>query len=280
MKRRHCGFTVGMALALGSSILVLHAQEKPSREKHDGSVSQEAKSTFGSICAGCHGLDGRGGERGPDVVSRSEVLRKTDAELFAVLKEGRPNKGMPAFAAYGDKQLSALIGYLRELQGSGKQAVTGGDEGRGKELFFGRAKCSDCHMVSGQGGFYGQDLTGYAARRTAEEVRAAIIAPGKGRDPRTGLLRVKLADSTLLTGMPRNEDNFSLQLQTDDGKFHLLDKAQIVSLERTGSSAMPSDYGRRLTEKELTDLVSFLSRSASAENTQKAAQPSEDGDDE
>ena len=263
---------------LGGSIFLLHAKEKPGQAAAGSAPQPQAKSTFESVCSACHGLDGHGGERGPDVASRSEIVHQSDAELFAVLKEGRPSKGMPGFAGLGEKQLLALVRYLRELQGAGKQAVTSGDAEHGRELFFGKARCSDCHMVRGQGGFYGQDLTGYAATRTAEEVRAGIVTPGKGRDPRTGPVTVKLADSTLLTGMPRNEDNFSLQLQTPDGKFHLLGKAQIVSLERAGSSAMPVDYGRTLSEKELGDVVSFLSRSA--ENARKKAAPSEEGDDE
>jgi hypothetical protein len=63
-----------------------------------------------------------------------------------------------------------------------------------------------------------------------------------------------------LSGLVRNEDNFSLQLQGTDGTFHLLMKSQITKVERTGRSLMPADYGTRLSSAELDDLVSYIAR--------------------
>jgi len=73
----------------------------------------EAKAAFDTACASCHGLDARGGERGPDLVSRSEVVRKTDAELRKILTDGKTSAGMPSFASYAPAKLSALVDYLR-----------------------------------------------------------------------------------------------------------------------------------------------------------------------
>jgi cytochrome c oxidase cbb3-type subunit III len=281
MKRNHVAVAVliGLTYAVGVTVFALHGQNKP-REANSGDTRRsEAKTTYENVCASCHGLDGRGGERGPDIVSRPDVVHNTDVELVLILKRGKPSRGMPAFASYDDAQLSALVAYVRELQGAGKQDSHAGDPARGRELFFGKGKCSECHMVNGQGGFFAPDLTGYAARRTANDVRSAIVAPSKDRDPRVGLVTVKLTDGTVLTGIPRNQDNFSVQLQTRDGSFHLLSRTHIVSLEREGSSAMPSDYGRTLLATELSDLVSYLLRSAGSENTLKVRNL-EDGDDE
>jgi hypothetical protein len=63
-----------------------------------------------------------------------------------------------------------------------------------------------------------------------------------------------------LSGLIRNEDNFSMQLQGIDGQFHLLMKSQIAKVESTGHSLMPDDYGTRLSSAELDDLVSFIAR--------------------
>jgi putative heme-binding domain-containing protein len=169
---------------------------------------------------------------------------------------------------------------LRALQGGSKQPVLAGDPSAGKTLFFGKAKCSECHTAEGHGGFFGSDLSGYAAAQPADDVRAAIVAPNKNRDPRSGLVTVKLTDATVLTGIPRNEDNFSLQLLTRDGTFHLLDKANIVELTRLGSSAMPSDYGRRLSAREIDDLIAFLQQMSRSRGTRSPASNREDGDDE
>ena len=134
-------------------------------------------------------------------------------------------------------------------------------------------------MVNGQGGFYGSDLTAYARRISADEVRAVIVDPNKDLDPRRGLVTVSLSDSTTLVGLARNQDNFSLQLQTPDGVFHLINKSDVCSLSYEGRSAMPSDYGAILSPEELNDLVSYLLRTSRSENTRKPKNNLEDGDD-
>jgi hypothetical protein len=60
------------------------------------------------------------------------------------------------------------------------------------------------------------------------------------------------------TGRVRNEDNFSLQLQTLDGIFHLLAKSELEELEYSSQSLMPSNFGSTLSPDELNDVVSYL----------------------
>ena len=239
-----------------------------------------AKADFENVCAGCHGLDGRGGERGPDIASRREVEQKSDAELAAILKYGKVTAGMPSFAQYGPAHRAALVAYLRVLQGRSKGNALPGDAAAGKTLFFGKAKCSQCHMVAGQGGFLAGDLSGYAVGRNADKIRAAIVAPDQGRDPRRGMVTVIRSDAATLSGVARNEDNFSLQLQTPDGTFHLLNKAEIRELRYEGRSGMPRDYGAALTARELNDLVSFLMRTSASAQVRDAEGQWHDGDDE
>ena len=97
MRKGRGSQAMGMAVVLGVSMVALSVFERPSQAQADSDAGGQGKATFESVCSACHGLDGRGGERGPDVASRSEVVAKSDAELLNVVKEGRPNKGMPAF---------------------------------------------------------------------------------------------------------------------------------------------------------------------------------------
>lgn len=252
--------------------IALDAQNSPptTASKTNAAGLSEAKTAFNTACASCHGLDARGGERGPDLVSRPEVVRKTDAELLKILIDGKTAAGMPSFASFAPARLSGLVSYLRSLQGRSKRLPLPGDPVRGKALFFGKAKCAVCHMIGGQGGFFGQDLTSYATRMSADDIRSVVVSPSKDLDPRRGLVTVMLADSTTLSGLPRNEDNFSLQLQTPDGVFHLLNKSDIKDLAYTGRSAMPSDYGAILSPVELNDLVSYLLDTSRPVSGQKA----------
>jgi alcohol dehydrogenase (cytochrome c) len=69
---------------------------------------------FASRCASCHGTDGNGGELGPAITTR--VPARTDEELQAVVREGLPGAGMPAFSSLSGAELTDLIRYLRSLK--------------------------------------------------------------------------------------------------------------------------------------------------------------------
>jgi cytochrome c oxidase cbb3-type subunit III len=169
---------------------------------------------------------------------------------------------MPSFEYLGDDLLHALVLHLRSLQGNRAATPLSGNAQRGKELFFGKGECSSCHMVNGQGGFYGSDLTAYARGRSPEAIHDAIVFPNRDLDPRRRTLAVTLPDGKSLEGIAQNEDNFSIQLLTPDGTLHLLSKSSLASLTHRDESPMPADYGKRFSAAEIDDLVSFLSSTA------------------
>jgi putative heme-binding domain-containing protein len=237
------------------------AQEKSSPAKNSQANPQTAasgKQTFETICAGCHGLDGQGGERGANIVSRPEVRKLSDRELLQVVRDGRPAKGMPPFSALGDTQLASVVSHLRGLQGKGTVEALPGDPVAGKELFFGSAGCSSCHMIRGAGGFLGADLSSYGANVSPKDMREAILSPNKENDPRRRTITVTTEDGKAFTGIVRNEDNFSLQLQATDGTFHLFSKSGVKSVEVQSQSLMPAEYGSKLSSKQLDDLINYL----------------------
>jgi putative heme-binding domain-containing protein len=217
----------------------------------------DANQQFTSRCGICHGIDGRGGEHAPDITSRA-VAELSDADLRSVLENGIPTRGMPSFAGLGPAAIKSLVSYLRILQGRAGSAALNGNPVRGRELFFGRAGCFDCHMVRGAGGFLGADLSSYSGSHSPERVRQAIIDPNRDIDPKAEIVKVTTRDGSELTGLARNEDNFSIQLQTLDGSFHLLLKSDLVALSHERHSLMPPDYASRLGAQDLDDVVSFL----------------------
>src|SRR5580698_4237406 len=50
---------------------------------------------FSSTCAGCHGLDGRGGERAPGIAGNAQAEGLSDAQIFGIISNGISGTGMP-----------------------------------------------------------------------------------------------------------------------------------------------------------------------------------------
>jgi len=67
---------------------------------------------FESRCARCHGADATGGESGPGIVA--QIAARSEADLAAFIREGRPARGMPAIALT-DQEMKDLTPYLRSL---------------------------------------------------------------------------------------------------------------------------------------------------------------------
>jgi cytochrome c oxidase cbb3-type subunit 3 len=242
----------------------LLAQEAPRRTQKpgpsNGKASQIGRQTFESTCASCHGLDGKGGERGPDIATRPDVVRLSDQQILRILRTGIPQAGMPAFAALGSATLSATMNHLRLLQGKGKSAAPSlpGSPDEGKQLFAGKAGCSACHAVQGVGGFLGPDLTTYGAGRSVDEIRGAILSPEKRRGTRKEMATATTEEGQTISGVVRNEDNFSVQLQSQDGTFHFLTRSELAGLTFAPKPLMPEDYDGKLSTTEMNDLVSYL----------------------
>lgn len=242
--------------------------QPPTTRRKDLKLDPAAgKQTFSSTCANCHGLDGRGGERAPDIAERPRVQQLSDDQLFKIIENGIPETGMPAFRSLPSPAIKAVVVYLRTLQGARWAVNLPGDPAHGETIFTGKAECSGCHMVAGKGGFIASDLSDYARAHTVEQIRKEITSPPNS-DHRARMVTATARSGEKYTGRIRNEDNFSLQLQALDGIFHFLAKSEIAELEYSAQPLMPSDYGSTLSPDELNDVVSFLMRAASTNTTQ------------
>ncbi len=185
---------------------------------------------------------------------------------------------MPNFAALGDAKLKALVSYLRTLQGKSAAMPIPGNAQHGESLFFGTARCSQCHMLNGRGGFIGPDLSVYAADSTPNEIRHSIVNSEPDRRHSLGQARVTLRDGKVWEGVVRNEDNFSLQLQSLDGAFHLIQKSDIAKIEPSSQPLMPNNFGQTLSPAELDDLVGFLMKTAKNAPEQAPKKPKREFD--
>ena len=221
-------------------------------------VHGAGRQMFESSCAPCHGLNGKGGEHAPDIATRPEVVRLSDSETLKVLRQGKPQAGMPPFAGLGTAKLSDILNYLRFLQGKRKTPTVMAGAEKGKEVFSGKGGCSECHMVHGSGGFVGPDLTGYGESHSAGDIRSAIVSADKRPGIRKGLAKATTPDGRQISGFVRNEDNLSVQLQAQDGAFYSLEKSDLSELTFDSEPLMSDSYGAKLSKAELDQLVGYL----------------------
>jgi len=236
----------------------LAGQENPVSNNSSDAALIEGRQTFAASCASCHGLDGRGSERAPDIADRPDVRELSDAELLRIIREGVAGTGMPAFRTLGKPTIQAVVRHLRSLQGQGAIPAISGSPEAGKALFFGKGACSDCHSVNGAGGSIASDLSGYGGTQSVRQIREVLTNPNKNLDQRSKTVVATTVDGRTFTGIARNEDNFSLQLQTIDGAFHFFEKSNLQRVEHQPESLMPSDYSSRLQPQELNDIASYL----------------------
>jgi alcohol dehydrogenase (cytochrome c) len=73
--------------------------------------SDAGRRSYAARCAFCHGADGRGGERAPDISTRELASRR---DLEDVIRLGIPAKGMPA-ANLPPAEMAALVSFVRTL---------------------------------------------------------------------------------------------------------------------------------------------------------------------
>jgi cytochrome c oxidase cbb3-type subunit III len=270
---RRSSYQLGLCLILS----VLHVSFLQAAQNLSSDPAAAGRSTFNSSCAGCHGLDGRGSDKAVNISTSSKVQHLSDAQLSSIISNGVPGTGMPAFHSLNQKQVRSVVGYLRSLQGKVEGRTLPGNAQRGMEIFFGKGNCSSCHTISGKGGFLGPDLTDHGDTASANAIRDEIIRSPRAPSPGNRTAALTTTSGDRIEGLIRNEDNFSVQVQTKDGGFHSFKKAELRNFERLNSSVMPANYRDLLNDGELNDLVSYLMATSA---TSKALTPRKKEDDD
>lgn len=223
---------------------------------------ESGKKQFAALCAGCHGVDGGGGEYGPNIVDMRRFGQRSGRDIAEVIKNGIEDSGMPAFPL-PEKDISALVAFVRSLRAPAAEHPASGDAAAGERYFFGAGNCSSCHSVQGRGGGLGPDLSNIGRQRRVSEIAQALRNPAANQAAGYGVVSVRLHDGSKLRGIVKNESNYDLQLQTLDGQLQLLDRAKIAEETREAGSLMPPAKG---SEEEIRDVLAYLSR-LSADNS-------------
>jgi len=240
----------------------------------DPKAAKAGEYEFRINCALCHGLGARGGGRGPDLTRAQKKHTHSDAEMFQVISSGIPGTAMPANGTNGqgvgmtDREIWQIIAYIRSLEVKAPAKALG-NAARGKDLFYGDANCSLCHMVEGKGGRLGPELTSIGGSRTREAIIESVRNPSRrlawGLTEATKEFPQEYESVTLVTGdgkqikgVTLNEDSFTVQVMDQDEKVYLLEKDKLRSFQKSRESLMPKYNPDVLSDKGLEDIVAYL----------------------
>ncbi len=77
---------------------------------------QQGRALFRKDCSFCHGRDAGGGETGPDLTRSKLVAADVDGDKIGpVVRNGRPDKGMPPFDR-SDQEIASLVAFIHTQQ--------------------------------------------------------------------------------------------------------------------------------------------------------------------
>ena len=235
------------ALALSQEIAVKNPHTAPSDVAAGGKI-------FRAHCAECHGRAGEG-NRGPKLTTGVFFHGQTDADLFANITNGIPGTAMPA-VFFSQDQLWQIVAYVRSLSQARHTAPPAGDAARGQKLFRERG-CIGCHLVRGEGGVRGPDLSVIGSQRSVEYLRQAILDPNAQVSHEYWVAKITLENGAEYSGFLVNEDSYAVQVLDFSRGLLSLAKHDFRKFEIDKSSLMPS-FKDRLSASETDDLVAYL----------------------
>jgi len=131
------------------------------------------------------------------------------------------------------------------------------DRSQGRAVYA--KTCSQCHILFGDGGNLGPDLTG-ADRGNVGYWLENILDPNAvvGKDYQT--LTALTADGRVVTGLLREETDVAIVLE-DAEKRITLPQSEIESIAPTSKSLMPEGLLQPLTPEQVASLIAYLQSS-------------------
>lgn len=192
-------------------------------KSYPASLVEQGAALFRQDCSFCHGRDATGGESGPDLTRSKLVAADVKGEkIGSVVRNGRPDKGMPPFDRT-DQQIASLVAFIHTQQNAVAQDRRRGKGGRkgvdpedlqtgnvetGRKYFEGAGGCSGCHSPSG-------DLAGIASRYKGLELEEQMLYPRYAKSKVT----VTLASGQEIPGTLAYLDEFTVGLTNAEGVY-------------------------------------------------------------
>jgi cytochrome c oxidase cbb3-type subunit 3 len=223
---------------------------------------QAGRAAFTAQCGFCHGRDAMGGETGPDLTRSALVAEDVRGDkITAVLRTGRPDKGMPPFNL-PEADVAAIVAFIHDakvkaasLEGDRRSVdvadLQTGNAQAGQQFFNGPGGCARCHSPTG-------DFAGLATRLQGLQLMQRMLYPGgRGRGGAVPVATITLPSNQKVTGKVVYQDEFTIAITDEAGWYRSWPTSQVkvsVASPLDAHIAMLPKY----TNDDLHNVLAYL----------------------
>src|SRR5438445_6931822 len=233
----------------------------------DKEAAERGRKIFVPNCGFCHGNDAHG-KTGPDLVRSPMVLHDNKGDVIGpVIRNGRPERGMPPFSGLSAEQIADVSIFLhsRAADGTNRFAykigdVITGDAQKGAAFFNGDGHCASCHSATG-------DLAHVAAKYEPAELQRRMLYPAPnlidvfvGRavtPPAPTKVTVQLLSGERVSGTLDHLDEFTVSLR-DSAGWHRSFPRESVTVDVQDPRAAHEGLLPKYTDQEMHDVLAYL----------------------
>ena len=221
----------------------------------DAAAVDRGRKTFQSSCGFCHGEDATG-NRAPDLLLSVSLSHDVNGEVVGpIIRNGRPDKEMPAFGNLTPPQIADIVTFLHKaaydaLHSNGVPRdyplakLLTGKASEGKVFFD--ANCSSCHSVTG-------DLASLAKKYSPIDLQQRMLYPGGDR--RTA--KVTTPDGKVVEGKLVNADEFDIAVTGPDGGYRSWSRST-VKVEIHDPLAQHKALMEKYTDRDVHNVFAYL----------------------
>ncbi|MDT7828275.1 DUF6807 family protein [Pricia sp. S334] len=186
-------------------------------------------------------------------IPKSDIPAHAVLQLRAVLGNGF----VEIWGPIDDISQTLQVEYKKYSALLTDEAVSNADPSKGKEIY--RRTCAACHMLHGEGGKIGPDLTG-SNRTNTTYLMSNILNPSGDVQDDYKLVVVTTQDGRTYSGNIIGENDRNITLRVVGREPININKSQILTRDVSEKSMMPEGLLNNLSDGEVLDLIAYLKK--------------------